>query len=191
MGKVAKLSFLSGGNYKEGYACKHDWPEDCFCQAGSRGIVLPAGGFEKAITEPAEGVAVVTQALTGQAQAPAYTTAFFEAFPTEPKTFLRGEGATLEEAESKCWAKYQRIIACTGHEFDRRGRMDGYAFCRHCNYSSTVLEPLFFCTVCDVPTHHLSDRHGQFYCETHRDQVQEFNKSKIHLMTDRLKRGED
>ncbi len=191
MPKIAKLSFLSGGNYKEGYACKHEWPEDCFCQAGSRGIVLPAGGFEKAITEPAEGVAVIAQAVTGQAKAPGYTTAFFEAFPKNPDTFIRGEGATVEEAEAQCWEKYQRRINCPKHEFERRDRVNGYCFCKHCNLSGMFMDPLFFCTVCDEPTTHTADRHGQYYCERHTNRVPQFNKTKIHLMCDDLKRGKD
>ena len=48
---------------------QHDWPEDVFIQGGERGVVV--GGPNGA-----------------------YQTAFFEAFPSDPRSgFMRGEGA--------------------------------------------------------------------------------------------------
>ncbi len=60
-------------SFGEAYVCKYEWPEDCFVQCGDNGIVC---GKES------------------------YTTAFFEAFPESPKTFLRGEGAFVEETKN-------------------------------------------------------------------------------------------
>lgn len=38
-------------------------------------------------------------------------TAFVEFFPAAGG-FLRGEGATVAEAEQACWASYQRLLCC-------------------------------------------------------------------------------
>lgn len=61
-------------------------------------------------------------------------TPFFEAFP--PGTFIRGEGATIAEAEQKAFAKYQRDLACN-HVWGRQrpGRevyLNGAGWCRKC-----------------------------------------------------------
>ena len=58
---------------KEPYVLKCDWPEDCFVQGGTSGLVLKGKST--------------------------YKTAFFEAFPKNPDCFVRGEGESLEEAE--------------------------------------------------------------------------------------------
>lgn len=120
---------------------QHPWPDDTFVQGGARGVVFVAGG-------------------------PNYETAFVEAFPAN--TFLRGEGATIGEAETAAWGKYQRILACptmvgpytnpvTGEEgvmvgplhgdrdndWDRRGYTNGSAFCPHCGtWFPRVVDPL-------------------------------------------------
>jgi hypothetical protein len=96
-----------------------------------------------------------------------YTTAFFEAFPKSPSCFLRGEGATVEEAEENCWNKYQKVITCD-HEMERRDRTDGYAYCKHCSYSSTVFAPLTKCCKCKTPTAYASDYKGNYYCKRHK-----------------------
>ncbi len=83
---------------------RHPWPEDCLIQGGSRGVVFREGS--------------------------PYRTAFVEAFPG---TFLRGEGATITEAEDACWAKYERLAACPHDQgFDRRHYVNGSGFCRRC-----------------------------------------------------------
>lgn len=111
------------------YAQQYDWGES-FIQGGSKGIVFRSkkdGG--------------------------SYTTAFFEAFPKEPKTFIRGEGETIEEAETDCWKKYQKILSCPEHEFERRGYVSGAGFCIHCNmFKSNCFDPLTKCMYCDTPT---------------------------------------
>lgn len=60
---------------------------------------------------------------------------FFEAFP--PGTFIRGEGATIAEAEEHAFAQYQRDLACEhvwGRWHPRRGTyLNGAAWCRKCD----------------------------------------------------------
>ncbi len=126
------------------YECKQPWPEEIFVQCGGHGLVIDA--------KVPEG---------------SYTTAFFEAFPKAPSCFLRGEGATVEEAEEKCWNKYQKVLTCD-HEMERRDRTDGYAYCKHCSYASTVFAPLTKCCKCNTPTAYTQDYRGKIYCKKHK-----------------------
>lgn len=121
------------------YVCKHAWDEDMFVQCGGDGVVIGKNP---------------------------YRTAFFEAFPKKPSCFLRGEGATIEEAEQACWDKYQKVLTCD-HEMERRNRTDGYGYCKHCSYSSMVFEPLTKCCKCGVPTAHSTDKDSKSYCKKH------------------------
>lgn len=61
-------------------------------------------------------------------------TPFFEAFP--PGTFIRGEGATIAEAEAKAFAQYQSEFGCNhvwGRHHERRGTyLNGAGWCRKC-----------------------------------------------------------
>jgi len=123
------------------YECKHEWPENCFVQCGGSGIVFSKSGN--------------------------YRTSFFEAFPKSPSCFLRGEGASIEEAEQNCWNKYQKVISCD-HEMERRDRKDGYGYCKHCSYSSMVFEPLTKCCKCGKPSNKTQDYKGNFYCDKHK-----------------------
>lgn len=120
------------------WPCKKPWPGDCFVQCGGDGLVFPSGHMEKCFTkgEMIEGLA---DAL---ADPKTYTTAFFEAFPREPDTFIRGEGKTIEEAEAQAWEHLERIKACPGHEYEKRGYTNGAGLCRHCDlFKSKVFEP--------------------------------------------------
>lgn len=100
----------------------------------------------------------------------AYTTAFVEVAPTSPKTFVRGEGATLAEAEQAAWDKTQRLLACPSHEFETRGYTNGAGFCRHCGmFASEVFDVAEVgnpCTVCGTRTN-WSSVAGSWYCEEH------------------------
>jgi len=103
---------------------QHDWPEDVFIQGGERGVVL--GGPNGA-----------------------YQTAFFEAFPQDPRSgFMRGEGKTLAEAEESAWRQYQVWLNCDntgqGHgPYERRQYRNGAGFCTRCGiWMSKVFEPL-------------------------------------------------
>lgn len=98
------------------------WPDDCMVQGGADGIVIGGG--------PAP-----------------YRTAFVEAFPAQPATFIRGEGKTVEDAEAACWIKYEQIQACpaapTHGPWERRGYRNGGGFCGSCGmFNSKVFEPL-------------------------------------------------
>ncbi|MDQ0376564.1 hypothetical protein [Amycolatopsis thermophila] len=104
---------------RTGELTRHPWPADVFLQGGRSGLVFKGDGT--------------------------YRTAFVEAFPAG--TFLRGEGATVAEAEDAAWRKYQRLAACPAHPdhgpFERRKYRNGSGFCTHCGtWFSGVLPPL-------------------------------------------------
>lgn len=134
-----------------GHPCKHEWPEDCFVQCGESGLVLTKQGN--------------------------YNTAFFEAFPRNPDTFIRGEGECVELAEQDCWQKYQRIVNCPSHEFEERGRTDGAGWCKHCDLFMTKVftEHLHPCCICGEPTHSHQDTKGLWYCSDHIKDVPDEN----------------
>lgn len=92
------------------------WPDTCMVQWGKGGIVLKSksGG--------------------------SYRTAFFEAFPAEGG-FIRGEGATISEAEANALARYRQEAVCT-HAWSRSGYTNGGAICRHCKGFRTVFAPI-------------------------------------------------
>lgn len=94
---------------------QYPWPADCYVQGGSRGVVFSETGDD-------------------------YITAFVEAFPRDPDTFLRGEGANIEVAEAACWEKYERYNDCHHPSFERGGYTNGYGFCTECKtgFSSKV-----------------------------------------------------
>lgn len=107
----------------EAYVCLQKWPFKCFVQCGGDGLV-----FEDDDKGDLQDIK---------------KTAFFEAFPRDPDTFIRGEGATIEEAEEKAFAKLIKYQACTGHEFERRKYTNGAGFCKHCGlFKSGAFEPL-------------------------------------------------
>ena len=141
---MKKLARRSGG---KPYECQQPWPEDCGVQCGDYGVVLSRKRGES------------------------YQTAFFEAFPNDPPTFLRGEGETVEKAEKQAFEKLKKIRACEGHDFERRGRKDGYAFCRKCPLSGSFLEPLTRCTTCNMPTSYRRDNSEDWYCPEHYYQL--------------------
>ena len=98
---------------------KLPWPDDVLVQGSDFGLVFSR-------TEPTR------------------TTAFVEVFP--PNSFIRGEGATLRDAEDEAWSKYVSQMACekkTGHEFERRQYRNGAGLCRHCDaFRSNVFPEL-------------------------------------------------
>ena len=90
---------------------------------------------------------------------------FFEAFPATGG-FFRGEGDNLAAAEAACWLKYERAATCPEHQWDRRDRRDGCAYCRLCGFfGSRVLEPLDRCCQCDAPTGWTHDNQDRPWCE--------------------------
>lgn len=103
-----------------GSPTRHPWPDDMFVQGGGRGIVFVGGGT-------------------------AYKTAFVEAFPNNPPTFLRGEGDSIEAAEDACWARYQRMQACPAAPahgpFEAQGYTNGVGTCTSCGTRFTSVLP--------------------------------------------------
>jgi len=124
-----------------------NWPEDCYLQGGSDGIVLQRKSKDS------------------------YTTAFFEAFPklSGISTFIRGEGSTIQEAEKKCFDQYLKMAQCSSHEWTRkiRGkvRVDGYAQCTKCLFEGKALAPTTTCVICDTPTSIKIEE--EYYCPEH------------------------
>jgi len=163
MGRIIQGSILSA---TKTYECKHDWPEDCFVQYGDRGIVFTAGNMEEDLKNPTE--------LLGQVIAPTkphYTTAFFEAFPVHPKTFIRGEGKSIDEAEASAWKQLQKHYYCPSHEFERGNYRNGCGTCKHCKlFMSNIFEPTTKCIVCQTPSYYSCDKQDNWYCETHIEQ---------------------
>ncbi len=92
---------------------RDDWPEDCYVQWG-HGVVL---GRDKA-----------------------RTTAFFEAFPKEGG-FIRGEGATIVEAEADAHGRFLRESACN-HQWSRKNYTNGGCICRRCGAFQSVMKPI-------------------------------------------------
>lgn len=125
-------------SFDDPYLCEYPWPADCFVQCGGRGLVFTATQekVRAAFTDPEVAGEVAAEVLSaGPTTTPgAYRTAFFEAFPEDPKTFLRGEGETIEDAEKSAWEKLEHYRACADNHatFDRRGYKNGGGFCVSC-----------------------------------------------------------
>lgn len=132
-----------------GAVTHYPWPDDCMIQGGTSGLVVGR-------------------------RSGSYTTAFFEAFPTDPQTFLRGEGKTVEEAEAAAWRQWQRVVGCPGpdgHEYETRGYRNGAGFCKHCGlFTSNVFDLASIgsvCVVCGIGTYWTTDADGNLLCEQH------------------------
>ena len=166
--KKAKKSF------GKPYDCKKDWPDDCFVQCGDLGVVFGAGSLEKTF-ESENPIQELKENLKDEKT---YTTAFFEAFPKKPSTFIRGEGKNIEEAENNAWEQLQKYLVCKNHEFERRNYKNGAGFCKHCGlFNSKAFEPLTECCICGKPTNYSCDNKELWYCEEHDDQMPEENKT--------------
>lgn len=159
---TVKMKQARNSDSSKPYDCKKEWPQDCFVQCGGNGIVVES--LDEAFENPVDTIKAVSGEKSTQKF---YRTAFFEAFPKDPSCFLRGEGSSIEEAEADAYTQYLEVVNCKEHEFDRKGRTDGYAYCKHCSYSSTVLEPLTKCVDCGVPTAKFQDRDKQHRCMHH------------------------
>lgn len=123
---------------------KHQWPADCLIQGGSAGLVVSPKNT--------------------------YRTAFVEAFPRDPDTFIRGEGATIADAEDAAWARFQKYQACPHSSgYDRRGYINGAGFCKSCGmFRSDVFDLVEIgsvCCVCGAP--YWTQVAGEMYCQEH------------------------
>lgn len=158
------MSKKASKSFGEAYDCLQPWPEDCSVQCGGHGIVLPSGSLETVLTSDKP----LGELAKAAVQKESYTTAFFEAFPKTPSCFIRGEGKTIEEAEEKAYIKFKGILDCPGHEFEARGRKDGYGYCKNCSLSTSgVLPILNKCCKCKEPTNYTTDDNGKYYCKKH------------------------
>lgn len=159
-----KKKFAKQSLARDSYECKKPWPENCFVQCGGNGIVITGESIDESMKDPLGTLATLAGADTKKKH---YRTAFFETFPRNPKCFIRGEGATIEEAENEAFEKFEKIVSCQAHEYDRRGREDGYAYCAKCPYSGMVLAPLTSCATCGKPAHYNQDLQNRWYCQEH------------------------
>lgn len=164
MMKTASRSFG-----EDPYVCLKLWPEDCFVQCGGDGIVITDKdcSIEEALSDSDSQKELIKAVVNKESQIEHYRTAFFEAFLKNPSCFIRGEGKSIEEAEEDAYDQYTKIISCKHPEFNRKGREDGYAFCKSCPYSGMVLAPTTNCETCGKPAHFGKDLLGQYYCERH------------------------
>lgn len=128
---------------------RHGWPDEAFLQgrAYSRELRRPNGtGF----------------------------TAFVEVFTDG--TFIRGEGASVADAEDDAWAQFQRFIACPGHEYEARHYRNGAGICARCGrFQSNVFTPEqlgCYCRVCGIPSYYYQDD-DTFYCESHSPDLED------------------
>jgi len=146
------------------YESIYDWPEDCNLQSGTSGIV-----FERK-------------------KGGSYRTAFFEAFPRDPDTFIRGEGKDLGEAENDAWRQFQKNSMCKGHEFEKRGYNNGGGFCKHCNmFKGKAFEPWEDCKGgCGKKTYYSRDKNDDPWCEDCRPNIPDEFKSEGMKMWDEI-----
>lgn len=143
------------------YVCAKPWAEGCGVQCGDSGIVFVQGGKS-------------------------YMTAFFEAFPKNPNTFIRGEGVTIFDAEEDAWNQLQKFSACTHPDFEKRGYTNGAGFCVQCGmFKSKAFEPWEPCRFCSKPTYYTQDNQGRWCCEECKHLIPEEDKTEIQKMIDK------
>lgn len=139
------------------YALRHPWPAGTTTQGGSasRSVNLADGEPEP------DGATVVTN-RTGARIAVFRDRVFIEAFP--PPTpdnpsggFIRGTGATFNQAEDAAWAQWSakqscRAVTDTGaHRWETRGYRNGAGFCADCGvFGSGVFDLRAIGSVCVV-----------------------------------------
>jgi hypothetical protein len=128
---IANKTLVSSSLSKP-YVAKYDWKKT-YIQGGDSGVVFCRGK--------------------------SYETSFIEVFPKIGKhsTFIRGEGASMREAEEAAMIKVKGAESCLEHEFSRKvsgsERTDGSGVCIKCNlFSSTALDPMTKCFLCNTPT---------------------------------------
>lgn len=110
-----------------------------------------------------------TQGLVVNRSGPSYRTAFIECFPEG--SFIRGEGATLEDADKSCFSQLSAYLTCTNHEWEPRGYRNGGGICARCGqFGSGVFTPDELglrCRTCGTPTFHTARGISKPVCEEH------------------------
>jgi hypothetical protein len=168
------------------YDCKKEWPDDCFVQCGDTGIVFGRSGSLENVMTADNVLGALSEEIVDEKT---YTTAFFEAFPKEPNTFIRGEGKNVEEAEENAWNDFQKFSLCDKHEFEKRGYKNGAGFCKHCGmFASDAFEPENKCIICGKPTYYTNDIDDNWYCEEHDNLMPEDKKPEWKKRHERLKK---
>lgn len=94
-------------------------------------MVFTEGSMKAALTDAKEAIKCITGVTKH------YETCYFEAFPDVPKTFIRGEGKTMQEAETDAWNQFVKFSACIAHVFtdhlpDQQPYTNGAGFCSKC-----------------------------------------------------------
>jgi hypothetical protein len=150
----------------------------------------------EALSDPGKAVEAVAAAVGITNPPGSYRTAFFEAFPRAPDTFIRGEGKTVAEAEADAWRQFQRFTACKAHEWERRDYRTGAGICRKCGQFGvqvfeTTLDPCVVCARDDNRASYGVDRLNRWHCEPCSRNIPEENKSEIHKMIDRMRAEKD
>lgn len=148
--------------------------------------------MEAALGDPEKGLEAVAAGLGITNPAGSYRTAFFEAFPRNPDTFIRGEGPTIVEAEEDAWRQYMRVVACTSHEFERRGYRSGAGICTKCGLFESyafekTLDPCVVCGREDNKASYGTDKNNRWHCKQCYSGILEEDKSEIHKMADRMR----
>lgn len=134
------------------YEMQHDWPDETRV-SGGRGVVFVRGGEN-------------------------YATPFIEVYPPGA-AFIRGEGATLADAEESAWKQYQVALHCPSgeHEWAPENRSghrytNGAGFCKHCgtfkSQAFTGEQLGQFCARCGTGTIWHQEPDGTWECEACR-----------------------
>lgn len=136
------MTRIAKKSFGEPYECVFDWPDDCFVQCGENGLVISASKED-------------------------YNTAFFEAFPKNPSTFIRGEGKNIMDAEQQAWNKHNKYLACEKHEYRRHREDSEHGICIHCGLFTThVFAPVYSCDICQKKEVSL-EYDNKYYCLEH------------------------
>lgn len=131
------------------YDCQKNWPTDIFMQCGKEGIVI-----------------------SSKKEKPSYRTSFFEAFPNDPSTFIRGEGSSIEDAEDAAFQKYEKIMACNEHDYKRRLDSE-HGTCIKCGlFTSNCFPPVHSCSVCQKTEVNYNFNKNNYCCEHYMQAVQ-------------------
>lgn len=103
---------------------------------------------------------------------------FFEAYPKNPDTFIRGDAESIEIAERIAWEQHQKHLSChldhsNPENFDKKQYRNGLGFCINCNLSQRIFLPSEICIICNANTYYTQDVDHNWYCENCKDKIPE------------------
>lgn len=97
---------------------------------------------------------------------------FFEAYPRDPGTFLRGNSKEgIAQAEQEAWDEFVVQSSCSldhtdAANFERRDYTNGVGFCTSCGFfASQIFPPSEICCNCGKNTYNAQDNTGDWWCE--------------------------